>query len=1038
MAEGGQENQEQTSMFTSLFPRARNTVVMFLNRNFRTRFRQVRPRGQNINILPIFDELQREVNYGAIASMNDAMIQAERDWDGGYQGFEEINAGYLRDAVRQLYKDFGYFYDVNALDKEHRIAGATACETHKESINVNVLGLGQRMFDFTVPSEREIVFDHGLSYKVSYVGSGNSGYYKELETDIHNFCESIKRELLTKHADVKTRDAIEQKISVIKQLASSLKTELESYMREFDEKHRSFLNGLQTKLVGQVEPLREKVTTRRLTGDKVFYRHTFIVIKPYRFVKVRYTPRSISEDPTTGIPKITEGDANAGESEETLYFNPRINPLRDELEYTIREINNLNQTRTRAVYEDKIRQANLDLENISARIKNLISSALINQFGTNLASELDNEFEVIVKREKTEKIGEFLSQAGDYIIQLTDLLKSLRLKNYAIPQSDRFDIRGEGREFIGDLVDLLDALKSMDRATFRFHVPDRNRNDFASWINGVFNNTEFARKVFNARTQEAIINLIQEAVNIDQSQFERKINELFDFIYAKLNETGIVADAALRRQLDVIKSQLSPLPSDITDDVLNNVSANLRSLFDFLSNTTQNYIGGLDNGWNNLKNQVVQRLNELAGSEGEEFTRRRIVLFDSMVEILLRAASKGSASEIAAIKEQLKKEENEIGDDYVIRLKRFIANLEGVFNNLLNNTAISELRRKERHDRIKKYCASKIEEFLKLEIRRNQLTEILNSRDFVGTPPPHLVNFSIRDGEREDSESDWGLDKNGYSLEVADSNYTFNGVSIPEGTVLLDVFDTRIPEARRRRVPLEFTDFCDLLDMATWTYVQFDAYRDDLRDGRYHKNSLSVMENILRLNQTKTDYLEFGPSNFNLNQELYVAPHTTDFRTTDHMSTTMRLNRDNNNQPNRPQQVDIKITPTHLNPAFDLRARRLDLQIARKHIGRKLYYDLQENTAEDDNFNKSPMISTRGAALYILARVIEDVKYWDEAIALLDAIGEQTHGFDIGPNLQGREERASDGTIDVQFGRWGKALTYNPFKPITGARRATK
>ncbi len=100
------------------------------------------------------------------------------------------------------------------------------------------------------------------------------------------------------------------------------------------------------------------------------------------------------------------------------------------------------------------------------------------------------------------------------------------------------------------------------------------------------------------------------------------------------------------------------------------------------------------------------------------------------------------------------------------------------------------------------------------------------------------------------------------------------------------------------------------------------------------------------------------------------------------------------------------------------------------HRGRKLYYDLQENIALPHNQSEEPTISTRGAALFILHRVIEETKYFRDTnepslsgvIQVLEEIGRRTEGYDIGPNI-GYDE--ATGTLKI----WGHPLTINPFKP---------
>lgn len=272
-------------------------------------------------------------------------------------------------------------------------------------------------------------------------------------------------------------------------------------------------------------------------------------------------------------------------------------------------------------------------------------------------------------------------------------------------------------------------------------------------------------------------------------------------------------------------------------------------------------------------------------------------------------------------------------------------------------------------------------------------------------------------------EIDYGLDENGWPLEVAEKDYVYVRQNpegsiveerIPEGTVLIDVFNNRM----KRRVPNtdEYTEYCDLLDMSVWVYVHYDAFRDDLRDGRYHDNSLSIMENVLP--RIPIEYLKFDHTN--LEQPISNK--------TNHTKTIMNLN-----APGKPHQVEWSVKPTHLNPAFDLRRDPKYRSKRDLHVGRMYYYELQEHCFNPEYMSKNSTMTTRGAAMWILARIIERAKYWDQTVQLLEQIGGQISGYDIGPNLQVRVTADEKGERKAEPQRWGKTLSRNPFTPITGS-----
>jgi hypothetical protein len=81
----------------------------------------------------------------------------------------------------------------------------------------------------------------------------------------------------------------------------------------------------------------------------------------------------------------------------------------------------------------------------------------------------------------------------------------------------------EGREFIlrsgrvlKNLHELANALVSMDEGTFSHHVT-KDKNDFASWIQGVFNDEKLARQISKIRNREGIRSRLNDALK-DQAK----------------------------------------------------------------------------------------------------------------------------------------------------------------------------------------------------------------------------------------------------------------------------------------------------------------------------------------------------------------------------------------------------------------------------------------------------------------------------------------------------------------------------------------
>jgi len=261
-------------------------------------------------------------------------------------------------------------------------------------------------------------------------------------------------------------------------------------------------------------------------------------------------------------------------------------------------------------------------------------------------------------------------------------------------------------------------------------------------------------------------------------------------------------------------------------------------------------------------------------------------------------------------------------------------------------------------------------------------------------------------GFQQGKEKDPGIDENYWPLEVGDDKTLFEGRVIPLGTIVIDFYEGRSPNGGPpRQVDPIFIEDCDLLETITWIETNYDALRDDLRDARYFKNAITVMERIM----TELQDEGYGIPDIKHPQTM------GDIESGRHAEITMNLNR-----PGTPRSVRMKMGTSHLEPAFDLRAKE-----AAKHIGRKYYYNLQDDIQREKS--TKPTITTRGAAMYILHRVIEETKYWDNSddpkkppgvVQVMQAIGAQTNGFDIGPNMR----------LDSPQPGWGRPFSRHPFR----------
>src|SRR3989344_201993 len=281
------------------------------------------------------------------------------------------------------------------------------------------------------------------------------------------------------------------------------------------------------------------------------------------------------------------------------------------------------------------------------------------------------------------------------------------------------------------------------------------------------------------------------------------------------------------------------------------------------------------------------------------------------------------------------------------------------------------------------------------ELRVNAIKEV--TREIESKHRSNLVG-----GGKAVGESETGYDEHGWPLEVGDGVTKFEGNVLLMGQVLIDLYKGR-PTVRT--VPKEFIVDLDPLYVANAIYYYYDAFRDDVRDGRYHDKAVTVVDRIMTELGTKGS-LTMAQINSGVQSTRKVNLNELPDGTKPHR-----------NLPDvDPKFYTTTIKPVDRLPAFDTRAK-----YKTKHIGRMYYWEGQNESVQ----STEPTITSRGTALYLLHKVIEESKYWggsgDPAkagvVELMNAIGQMTNGFDMGPNM-GPGEKG-----------WGKPFSKNPFNP---------
>lgn len=232
-------------------------------------------------------------------------------------------------------------------------------------------------------------------------------------------------------------------------------------------------------------------------------------------------------------------------------------------------------------------------------------------------------------------------------------------------------------------------------------------------------------------------------------------------------------------------------------------------------------------------------------------------------------------------------------------------------------------------------------------------------------------NIKIAKWDVKENELGPGLDPFGYPLEVDD-----------DGTIMLD----KHSEGTKRKVPSQFIRRLDLLETVNYINAHHDTYRDDLRDGRYHPYSITIMDYVQANN--KSVWGLWG------------------MRNEDSIKTQSRFSVKSNAPGVGTLSVDI--LPSDKNPAFDFKFLK-GSDIAWKHAGRKYYYDVPDGTMKWDN--NEPHISSRGVSMYIIEKLTRDMRKFDQTIAILNEIGTKG-GFDYGTR---------------PWDLWGKTMIQNIF-----------
>ena len=223
-----------------------------------------------------------------------------------------------------------------------------------------------------------------------------------------------------------------------------------------------------------------------------------------------------------------------------------------------------------------------------------------------------------------------------------------------------------------------------------------------------------------------------------------------------------------------------------------------------------------------------------------------------------------------------------------------------------------------------------------------------------------------------------------------------------------------------RRVPKAFVEDLDPMEKLCFMSNEWDAYRDDYRDGRWHRHSKTSMCYILERKATPQDPINFDIDTKSIHVRVHFRPiyyTKANFPNWDRMSNEEKeaaekligtINPDGGmgritirNIPNDERQVSRIYNmetnfrtlthqvrkPSHLNPSFDRAALMHDFI----HWGRMFYYEGVEGINKWSE-NPFPHVTSRGIGKYIIDLVLRSTFSYNDARNLLK--GEP--GFDYG------------------------------------------
>lgn len=281
-----------------------------------------------------------------------------------------------------------------------------------------------------------------------------------------------------------------------------------------------------------------------------------------------------------------------------------------------------------------------------------------------------------------------------------------------------------------------------------------------------------------------------------------------------------------------------------------------------------------------------------------------------------------------------------------------------------------------------------------------------------------------------------GYDAYGHPLEVdgkgkvlLDGWFNLAVDKTKEKYIMVGAEGIKAKKTKVREFPSEFIRPLDTLDVVNDVHNEWDEYRDDARDGRYHPFTLGsidyTMANypvLLKKERWKDKLKKLGPKptgDWLIIGEKKITAMEDDAATHGYKGEkgkqkSYRSYRyricpnipDENEKYESGFETETRLRYTsNLSPAFDKRAYGKKWE----YIGRKFYWISAEHA--DKWEIKEPLLTTRGLSMYIVNRIKNQVKEIENMEWLFDKIGHEN--FDYGPRSFPKPGETTLGTSEI-------------------------